>query len=427
MSRPRAPIAITLAILLASLLGAVQVGSAQVTITYFNWFADGTSADVEQRIIDLFEAKHPNIKVEKLGQSGAASVWEKASVMAAGGTPPDVVAVSLAVGLPARQSGALLDLRPFIERDQFNMDRFRPGWQLTTGPDSAWEGKVYGLPWGLGLLNIFYNKDLFAESGVSEPYKGWTTGEYNEALRHLTRDSNGDGIPEVYGSSPPSPSYNQWPFIFGGNMADPETGELTMDRPEFVDALEWVRDLVVNQNVTSSAGGVEAFPGQSVAMTYQWDSYVARLLDWDPGFNWSVTWSPRGGGSETVSYGQGHIIGIMMDSKHHDAAWEFLKFYYSDEAQRLLATNFLYPMTNSGMAAVGELLTFPDPLNSQEILRPYADVGELLTVPWWVPGITEGYAEARSQWSAVLDGTQTPLEWALNFKNAVIAEQSRQR
>lgn len=400
--------------------------AAPVKITYFNWFAEEASDAVEQEIIALFEAAHPDIDVEKLGQLGASSVWEKASVMAAGGVAPDIVAVSLAVGLPARESGALLDLSPYIERDGFDMEDFRPGWELTTGPSSVWEGKIYGLPWGLGLLNIFYNKDMFAERGLPEPYKGWTTDEFQDAAIRLTRDSNGDGQPEVFGSSPPHPSYNPWPFIFGGDMVDQETGRLTMTEPDFVAALEWIRQLRVNYNVTDWGGGEPAFPGSVVAMTYQWDSYVGKMLEANPGFNWSVTWAPRGGGAETITYGQGHILGIMKQSKHPDEAWEFLKFYYSIDAQRLLAQNFLYPMTSAGMRAVGELLEFPPPLNADEILRPYFDVGELKTVPWWVPGITEGYAAVSSEFDQVIAGTMTPQEWAENFKTAVEANASRQ-
>ena len=115
-------------------------------------------------------------------------MWEKALVMAAGGVPPDVVNVSLAVGLPARRSGMLLDLRPFIERDRFEMTHFRPGYELTLGPDWAWDGKIYGIPYGFGLLNIFYNREMFREAGLPEPYKGWTEIGVLTAARRLARD-----------------------------------------------------------------------------------------------------------------------------------------------------------------------------------------------------------------------------------------------
>ncbi len=398
------------------------VAAAKVKITYFNFYYQPASDAPEQEIIKMFEQKHPDIEVEKMSQAGAATVWEKAAVMAAGGTPPDIVVVSMARGLTARRSGLLLDLKPFIERDNFEMRRFRPGWELTLGPDWAWGGKVLGIPFGFGIYNLFYNRSMFQEAGLAAPYKGWTKAVFIDAAKHLTRDTNGDGQPDIFGVNTPSVRYTPWPFIDGGDFADPDTGKQTVDDPRFIKGLEFIRDIQVNYNITSSGD----FMLGKVGMTHQWDSYIPQLLAGAANIDWSVTWIPRGEAmSAPVSYGQGHVMSIMAGSKQKEAAWEFVKFYYSNEAQEVLAKAFLYPMTQYGMQAVSRHLTFPPPLDKMAILAPYSDVGALKTFPWWVPGMTEALDATQSTFTNIVRGQLTIAQWVENFKTEFYAAASQ--
>jgi multiple sugar transport system substrate-binding protein len=403
-----------LAMMLITVLTTVPVFSQKVKITFLNWYATPSANEVELDIIAAFQESHPHIEVQKLVQAGAAQMWEKALVMAAGGVAPDVVNVSLAAGLPARRSGLLLDLAPLLERDKFTMKRFRPGYELTLGPDWAWDGKIYGIPYGFGLLNLFYNRDTFRESGLQEPYKGWTKSEFINATRRLARDVDNDGRPDVFGCSPPNLYYSPWIFLDGGDYADPESGRLTVEEPEFVSALEWIRH--VRTNYLVFGGSRDHFSSSSMAMIFEWDAFIDNLRTRDLPFEWSTTWMPRGDIAQPISYGQGHIMGIMTGSKHPEAAWEFIKFYYSPEAQRRLAQGFLFPMTQDGMRAVMELLHFPSHLNKEDIILPYADVGTLKTTPWWVPGVTQALNKGSSRLAQVLSGSMSIPQWIEQFK-----------
>ncbi|MGI6083065.1 MAG: ABC transporter substrate-binding protein [Limnochordia bacterium] len=403
-----------------ALLTTVRVCAQKAKIVFFNWYATPSANQVELDIIEAFEKSHPHIEVEKQVQSGAALMWEKALVMAAGGVPPDVVNVSLAVGLPARRSGMLLDLRPLIERDEFDMRHFRPGYELTLGPDWAWEGKIYGIPYGFGLLNVFYNREMFREAGLPEPYKGWTKPEFLTAARRLARDIDQDGNPDVFGCAAPGLHYSPWVFLDGGDYADPASGRLTVEEKEFVSALEWI--VHVRTNYPVFGGSRDHFFASAMGMTFEWDSFIENLRTRDLPFEWSTTWMPRGGETpQPISYGQGHIMGIMTGSKHPEEAWEFIKFYYSPEAQQRLAQGFLFPMTMEGMKSVTRLLDFPSHLNKDEILRPYADVGLLKTAPWWVPGVTDALNKGTSRLSQLLSGAMSIPQWIEQFKIDVAA------
>ncbi len=61
-----------------------------------------------------------------------------------------------------------------------------------------YEKKVIGLPVRFGARVLFYRKDHYKQLGLSLPK---TADEYLNNARKLTRDLDGDGKPDVYGSA----------------------------------------------------------------------------------------------------------------------------------------------------------------------------------------------------------------------------------
>ena len=62
------------------------------------------------------------------------------------------------------------------------------------------EGHLYGVPKYQGTLVLYYNKDLFDEYAVSYPTAAWTHDDYLAAMKELTKDIDGDGRTDVWGS-----------------------------------------------------------------------------------------------------------------------------------------------------------------------------------------------------------------------------------
>ena len=38
----------------------------------------------------------------------------------------------------------------------------------------SYQGKNYGVPWDMGMVGWWYNKDLFAQAGIANPPTTWT-------------------------------------------------------------------------------------------------------------------------------------------------------------------------------------------------------------------------------------------------------------
>jgi multiple sugar transport system substrate-binding protein len=59
--------------------------------------------------------------------------------------------------------------------------------------------ELYGLPLYGDVPVVYYNREIFQRFGVSVPSSGWGWDDYVERAKALTRDTDGDGSPNIYG------------------------------------------------------------------------------------------------------------------------------------------------------------------------------------------------------------------------------------
>ena len=63
------------------------------------------------------------------------------------------------------------------------------------------EGVIYGFPLQLKVGCLAYNKDIFDKEGLPYPPPDWTWDEYYETAKKLTKDTDGDGRVDQWGSN----------------------------------------------------------------------------------------------------------------------------------------------------------------------------------------------------------------------------------
>ncbi len=68
-------------------------------------------------------------------------------------------------------AGMLQDITPALDADG-------GAWRNTFAPGAlavyAYQGKNYGVPWDMGMVGWWYNKDLFTKAGIANPPATWT-------------------------------------------------------------------------------------------------------------------------------------------------------------------------------------------------------------------------------------------------------------
>lgn len=161
-----------------------------------------------------------------------------------------------------------------------------------------YQGGVYGLPWIAQPVILYYNKKLFQEAGVPFPDDSWTWDTFKDAAAKLTRDTDGDGKPDVYGFT-----LNGWPpvamFIWqaGGDLVGPDGTTAPIDSPEAIQAVKFYQELIYNpkyappQEVINEQGFADMFKAGKVAMFM---GGASDDLDRVPGLDVGVARVPAG-------------------------------------------------------------------------------------------------------------------------------------
>ncbi len=318
-----------------------------VQLVYQDWRTDWFPPMV-QEMLEEFHATHPNIRVFFVPDPENFSEKMLADFQA--GTAPDVFQ-GCCVHFPSwAQQGYTLDLRPYVaaDLDQATID----DWS-SAQYESLFlaDGHQFGLPKYHGALALFYNKDLFDEYGLDYPDGSWDHQDYREAMELLTRDRNGDGQTDLWGSMLDI----SWERIqvhvngWGGHLVDPtDPTKCAMASPEALAAFEWLHARMWDDKVMATQLDVEymetrdAFSDGRVAMVEDGSWALKDILS-RAEFRVGVAPFPAGP-VRRVTLATTDGFGIYAGTRHPEAAWELLKFLVSKPYGRAMArANFLQP------------------------------------------------------------------------------------
>jgi len=287
-----------------------------------------------------FERANPDIHVTLLYWPGS-NYEAKLQLTMAAGTAPDVIDVQDEPFAAYTKMGQFEDLGPYVKQSG---DEYAPNRFFQTSLETfRVGGKQYGLPWNGGMLMIYYNRALFRKAGLPDPPKDWTWTQWVETCRKLTRDVDGDGRIDQFGTQV-NPHYMgsllPWIWMFGGDIIDPTMTHATMDTPAGRESLKFLRDLIYKEHVAPRSNEFTGMGGSVMFMTGR----VGMVLDgvWALPFmrqtdiDWDVTFVPRGPAGR-FSRGTWDGVAMYRNSQHKQEAWRFIRFITGERGQFYVA------------------------------------------------------------------------------------------
>jgi len=147
---------------------------------------------------EAFEAKHPGVEVEVLYQP--ADYVTKVQLMIAGGIAVDVLDSTHSF-MVFSFADALADLMPYFRGAKLNLDREMLAFAK---PVLLKDGQLLGIPSQIYAPVPPINRTYFDEVGMA-PLRSigdqWSWDWLRANGPRLTRDIDGDGVPDTYGVS----------------------------------------------------------------------------------------------------------------------------------------------------------------------------------------------------------------------------------
>ncbi|MGW7368708.1 extracellular solute-binding protein [Streptomyces sp. NPDC054841] len=229
-------LACSLAIVSAVALGGCGMlpggGPGGRTVTVW-LMKDSVSDDFLDRFVTDFEKHHPGVQLEVTFQEWTG-IGEKVTAALESDEAPDVIEVGNTQVAQYAESDALLDLTLESIRD-LGSDDWLPG---LAEPGSI-DGTQYGIPWYAANRVVIYNKDLFAEAGITQPPK--TRAQWLENTDKL----NSEGNQGIYLSG--QDWYTLAGFIWdeGGDLAVDEAGSWAgvLHKPAAIRGMTFYKEL----------------------------------------------------------------------------------------------------------------------------------------------------------------------------------------
>ncbi len=224
-------------------------GASHTLLEYANW-ADYLEADLEYRVLSGFVEAHPGIAVQQQSAgAGQAEYRERILTSMVAGRPPDVLLLDN-IDVPAfADRGVLLDLAPYLGHLGIDLTRYDSTVLAIFRRGPA----IYALPRGYGPMMVVYNKDLFDRAAVPYPSDDWTWDDFLRVAKHLTRDTDGDGRVDQWGTAYDRRDFLWIPWVWSGGgdvlCADGTRASGCLDAPVSVEAIRWYTDWVVTDSI----------------------------------------------------------------------------------------------------------------------------------------------------------------------------------
>jgi multiple sugar transport system substrate-binding protein len=301
------------------------------TITYAIW-GDTTELANQQRIVDAFMSMNPSIKVN-VTVADWDTYWDKLQTSLAGGNAPDIFLMDGPLYPDYQTRDQLLDLNPLIARDGFDVSQLA---DLGVQDFTAADGHLYGLPRDLSTIALYYNKTMFDAAGIPYPDDTWTWDKLVEAAQKLTKGPTQWGF-----YTETTDMENYWSSLVwqaGGDIVGADKKTLLIDTDQAATGLQFLQDLIYKYKVmaqpTPSGAAGDLFENGQAAMEAN-GSWLVPSHE-AAGISFGVAPLPSGPSGRATSVNPSGVV-IYKNTKHADAAWEFVKCYAGPDMQTKIA------------------------------------------------------------------------------------------
>ena len=369
------------------------------------WHWDSFLQEGYVEVLKKFNEANPNIKVNfELTSYGEYS--QKVAASIAGGAPPDVVGTVGEHFTNMAGQGSLVDLKPYIDGTQFNLNDYHPG----NISQNSWGGKLLAIPYTADGMWWFYNVDEFTKLGLKTPYQYWKEGSWTwETATELAKQlTSGEGVTKNFGYG--GMDYTNYYDILPQTISNGGTGffdekytTCQLTSPKFSDLLQWGLDM----RPYSPGPEDQATSNPESGRVMQWMDWSPMGPTYSKSFPFKFSYAPPPPAPATkklVFCGDAPAFGVLKGVKHPDQSWQLIEWINTPES-----TTTIFDVTGQEPPRMSVATNEQLWLNNKAF--PDAQIGHELTVTRFKEGFlnTPKVSNFAEMWQAYTE--EVSLAW----------------
>ena len=201
----------------------------------------------------------------------------------------------------------------------------------------VYQEQPYALPYESNPILMCVNKDLLDKEGIEVPKEGWSLEEFYTICKKLTKDTNGDGQLDQFGST--EYTWKEALAANGGSLF--QGGMLKLTAPEVKESLTFLQKLEeLNKNYKVSSKdfdqGKVAFYPMTLAQYRTYKPYPYHVSKYS-NFIWTCIPMPAKSKTTKATLVTTTSFAMSARTPHSKLAWELMQVLTEDpEIQQTL-------------------------------------------------------------------------------------------
>ncbi len=355
-----------------------QEPAEEETIVFWHTYSEGEEAIFLDEIVPAFEAANPGITIESI-RMPVDGLQQQVITAASGDATPDVMRMDITWVSQLGQMGALEAISSYEGFDAIKENT------LSAPMETNYNGgEYYGLPLNTNTTTAVWNMDFLNECGLSEPPS--TIDELVALAKQYNDPANEKWVFTIAGTY----TWATLPYFWtlGGEITndDYSVAKGYLNSEASVNALDtiasWYQDGIISPAIIGEQpdawGGMT---GGNYAMISEGPWFFSSN---ETTFESETTVMPAGDGG-SVSIVGGEDLVMFAGSTHKEAAWKFMQYMLSDEAQLAMTHAGMIPVMQSAMDKVDTsdtpyLAAYLDQLETAKPRTPSANWSQIDTI-----------------------------------------------
>ncbi len=316
------------------------------------WERSGGNKGMVDQLVCDWNAANPD-KTINLSYIPHAEMVGKIAQGIASGDVPDLMGMDLIYAPQFENEGQLVDITDMI-KDWPELTTASPG-HMTV---ATFNDRLFGVPLYADVSALFYNKDLYADAGITGPPTSLADLRANaDKITALGADTYGYYLP---GNCAGCNIFTVGPLLWasGVQIEAGKCGDEPLTGDNLVPVLQWLRDMAKSTNINPSA---QAESGDSFHLQFgtgklgqmgtgNFNITLARDQMVGHEFEFGISLLPGLDSGEYASFIGGDLVVVPNGSDRVDDAVAFMKFLLSDNTQVESYAKLLNLTTRSDMA-----------------------------------------------------------------------------